>query len=58
MFIKFLYANSLKKNILNELGNVTSRKLNEIEQLHLDARFATPGSTPTVPNYSVGNFKL
>ena len=56
--IKFceVILSSLKK--LNELRNVKSRELKAIEQSHLDARFATPESTLTVPNYSVGNFKF
>ena len=35
------------------MGNVTSCKLNAIEQSHLDGSGATPASTLTVPNYSV-----
>ena len=35
-----------------------SRELQELEQSHLEARFATPWSALTAPNYRVGNFKF
>ena len=38
--------------------NVISRKLQRIEQSYLEARFAIFESTPTGPNYRVGNFRF
>ena len=47
-----------RDNGINELRNVTSRKIKAIEQSHLDARFATPESSRTNPNYRVRNFNF
>ena len=38
--------------------NVISRKLQGFEQSYLEARFVTPYSIPTGPNYRVGNFRF
>ena len=38
--------------------NIIARKLQGFEQSYLEARFAILDSTLTVPNYSVGNFRI
>ena len=41
---------------MNKKRHILKKKA--IEQSHWDARFATPESTLTVPNYNVGKFKF
>ena len=57
---RFLKTNNLSflKNFEKITKNVISRKLQRIEQSYLEARFAIFESTPTGPNYRVGNFRF
>ena len=58
----FKFWEILNKNVLKIFEKITiniiSRKLQGFEQSNLEARFAIPDSTLTVPNYRVGNFSF
>ena len=53
-----LFIYNFFEKIKTDIKNVTSRKLKETEQSHLEARFATPESTLTAPNYRFEKFKI
>ena len=57
-FLKKRTNSSFLKNFEKIAKNVISRKLQRIEQSYLEARFAIFESTPTGPNYRVGNFRF
>ena len=57
-FLKTINILSFLKNFEKITKNVISQKLQRIEQSYLEARFAISESTPTGPNYRVGNFRF
>ena len=57
-FLKRRINSSFLKNFEKITKNVISRKLQRIEQSYLEAGFAIFESTPTGPNYRVGNFRF